>query len=90
MEAGLQCSGSTFGSFDEVSGRKQGCVLASALTAILMTAFSDCDAGVRKEYPTDGGLLNIRRFGAKAKVCDTIIKCLLCAGDCALFAHSEE
>ena len=95
MKARVQSSGSTSGSFDVVSGVKQGCVLAPALfnlylTAILIVAFSDCDTGVRMEYRTDGGLLNIRRFGAKTKVYETIIRCLLYADDCALFAHSEK
>ena len=42
------------------------------------------------EYHKDAGLLNICHFGAKTKVYETIIRWLLYADDCALFAHSEE
>ena len=95
MKARVQSSGLTSGSLDVVNGVKQGCVLAPALfnlylTAILIAAFSECDTGVRVEYRTDGGLLNIRCFGATTKVYETIIRCLLYADDCVLFAHSEE
>ena len=92
MKARVQPSGSTSGSFDAVSGVKQGCILVTALfnfylTAILIVAFSDFDDGVRIEHHTDGGLLNIHRFGAKTKVYETMIRYLLHADDCALFAH---
>ena len=91
----VQSSGSTSGSFDVVNGVKQGCVFALALfnlylTVILMVGFSDCDTSVLMEYRTDGGLLNICRFGAKTKLCETMIKCLLYADDRVLFVHSEE
>ena len=95
MKVIVQSCGSTSDEFDVVSGVKQGCVLAPALfnlylTAILTVAFEDCDTGLRFEYRTDGGLLNIRRFGAKTKVRDAFINILAFADDCALFAHSED
>ena len=95
MKARVQSGGSTSDNFDVVSGVKQGCVLAPAffnlyLTAILTVAFGNCDTGLRFEYRTDGGLFNIRRFGAKTKVRDTSIRMLLYADDSALLAHSED
>ncbi|CAH8668347.1 unnamed protein product [Dicrocoelium dendriticum] len=49
-----------------------------------------CAYGVRVEHRIDGGLLNIRRFGARTLVCETTICMLLFADDCALFSHSAD
>ena len=45
---------------------------------------------IQFEYRMDGRLLNIRRFGAASRLHQYIIRMLLFADDCALFAHSEE
>ncbi|CAI2737188.1 unnamed protein product, partial [Dicrocoelium dendriticum] len=74
MRARVQLSGETSDDFTVVSGVKQGCVLAPALFNIYLHAMLSCafDAacayGVRVEHRIDGGLLNIRRFGARTLV----------------------
>ncbi|CAH8492886.1 unnamed protein product [Dicrocoelium dendriticum] len=96
MRARVQLSGETSDDFAVVSGVKQGCVLAPALFNIYLHAMLSCafDAacayGVRVEHRIDGGLLNIRRFGARTLVCETTIRMLLFADDCALFSHSAD
>ncbi|CAH8611136.1 unnamed protein product [Dicrocoelium dendriticum] len=96
MRARVQLSGETSDDFAVVTVVKQGCVLAPALFNIYLHAMLSCafDAacayGVRVEHRIDGGLLNVRRFGARTLVCDTAIRMLLFADDCALFSHSAD
>ena len=77
------------------SGAKQSCVWAPVsfnlyLTAILIAASSDYNAGECIEYRTDWGPLNIHHFGARTAVCKTMIRRLVYADLCALFAYDEE
>ena len=93
MKAKVKCPGANSDEFDIITGVKQGCVLAPTLfslflTAIITLSFSDSDSGIDIEYRMDGRLLNVHRFGAKSLVCDSTVRMLLFADDCALFAHT--
>lgn len=57
--------------------------------AILKEAFADCVDAIRIRFRTDGGLYNLSRLRAKAKVRDAFIRELLYADNCAPFAHSN-
>ena len=74
---------------------KQRCVLAPVLFAIyifvlLNYAFKDSTDGVSIKSRTDGGLLNIKRFGAKTKISQHLLCELLFADDAALVSHSRQ
>ena len=79
--------------FAVTNGAKQGYVLAPTLFGIvfalmLQYAFRNLEAGVYLQVRSDGGVFNIRRFNAKTKVTERIIREFLFPDDCALFAHS--
>ena len=79
--------------FTITNGAKQGCVLAPTLFGIvfalmLQYAFHDLDLGVYLHVRTDGGVFNLRRFSARTKLTEYLIRDLLFADDCALTAHS--
>ncbi|XP_072106353.1 LOW QUALITY PROTEIN: uncharacterized protein [Mobula birostris] len=80
--------------FPVTNGVKQGCVLAPTLfsmmfTAMLNDAFQDSDAGISLKYRADGKLFNLRRLQTIPKVKETVLRDVLFAGDCALYAGSE-
>ena len=77
------------------NGVKQGCVLAPTLFSILFSvvlndAFKNIREGVRVEFRTTGGVLNLRRLQAKTKVSKSLLRELLFADDCALVGHTYE
>ena len=75
---------------------KQGCVLASMLfsmmlSAMLSDAFRDCEVGIDIRYRTDGRLFNPRRLQAITKVRETVLRDFLFADDYALnVSHEQE
>ena len=82
---------------DEISvenGVKQGDIPAPTLfsiyfTVLLMNAFSDCDVGVLLQFRTSGKVFNLRRFNAKSKVFQDLVRELLYADDADFLAHTE-
>ena len=57
---------------------------------MLMDAFDEVDRGVYIQFRTDGNVFNVRRFQARTKVLEMLIRDLLFADDCALLAHTLE
>ena len=57
---------------------------------MLYVAFKNCDKGVYLQTHSDGNIFNLRRFNAKTKVSDVLIRDLLFADYCALVAHTIE
>ena len=57
---------------------------------MLHVAFRNCDKGVYLLTRSDGNIFNLRRFNAKTKVSDVLIRELLFADDCVLVAHTNE
>ena len=82
--------------FPLTNGVKQGCVLASTLfsmmlSAMLTDAFQDGDNGIPIKYRFDGKLFNLaRRLQAKSKVQTEVLDEFLFADDMAKDAPSEE
>ena len=76
------------------NGVKQGDIPAPILFSIyfamaLIYAFKNCDLGVYIRFITSGKVFNIRRFGAKTKVFEALIRELLYADDADFVAHTE-
>ena len=57
---------------------------------MLQYAFRELDLGVYLQVRFDGGVFNFRRFSARTKITEFLIRDLLCADDCALSTHSLE
>ena len=60
------------------------------IPAILWFAFHDCNLGVMIRFRTTGKVFDRRRFNAKLKTSDCLIRELLYADDADLVAHSVE
>ena len=95
MKGTVSFNGEESEPFSILSGVKQGCVLAPVLFSIyfsilLSYAFKDSTDGIHIQTRTDGRLFNIRRFGAKTKLHQHLIRELLFADDAALVSHSKE
>ena len=95
MSASVIDSGASSKSLAVTNGIKQGCILAPLLfniffSVMLHAAFRNCDKGVYLQKRSDGNIFNLRRFNAKTKVSDILIRDLLFADDCALVAHTIE
>ena len=93
MKGTVVFNGESSEPFSILSGVKQGCVLAPVLfniyfSVLLNYAFRNSTDGVPFQSRTDGGLLNIRRFGAKTKLHHLLIRELLFADDAALVSHT--
>ena len=81
--------------FEITNGAKQGCVLAPTLFGIIFAfmlryAFNNLDKGIYLQVRSDGKVFNIRRFSARTKLSEMLIRDFLFADDCALSAHSLE
>ena len=74
--------------FPVTNGIKQGCVLASTLvsmmlSALLTDAFQDCDNGIHIRYRFNGNLFNLRRLQAKPNVQTEVLDEFLSVDDMA-------
>ena len=95
MHARLCISGNYPERFCVTSGLKQGCVIAPILftlffAATLGEALPSSAEVILIRFRTDGGIFNIRRLKAKTKVYLQLIRELLLADDCGVFAHTED
>ena len=95
MLARVQNDGEFSDPFPVTNGVKQGCVLASTLfsmmlSAMLTDAFQDGDNGIPITYHFDGKLFNLRRLQAKSKVQTEVLDEFLFADDMAKGAPTEE
>ena len=95
MKGTISFNGKDSEPFPIRSGVKQGCVLAPVLfgiyfSVVLNYAFRNSTDGIPVQSRTDGGLLNIRRFGAKTKLTHHLIRDLLFADDAAIVSHTHQ
>lgn len=95
MQGRVSSNGEVSEAFSISNGVKQGCVIAPSLFALffhamLQEAFKDCSEGVSIQFRCDGSVFNLARLRAKTKVQSALLRELLYADDCGLFAHSEE
>ena len=93
MEVAVNAGGLITEYFEVKCGVKQGDLIAPTLfsiffSAVLMHAFKDCTFGVYIKYRTTGKLFNLRRFTAKTKTFQCIVRDLLYADDCDLVSDS--
>ena len=96
MHSGMQASvvQGTYHSnkFAVMNGVKQGCVLASTLfslylSAVLEIAFDDSLDGVSSQTRHNTDLFNVAHFKARTKTSQKIVKEMLFADSSALVAH---
>lgn len=95
MRGSVVFDGDSLSPFGVNRGVRQGCVLAPTLfgiffSALLMSAFRDCDVGVHLHTREDGRLFNINLLKSKNKRLEIITRELLYADDAALVANTEE
>ena len=95
MMANVSIGGGVSESLSFTNGVKQGCVLASMLfsiflSAILDEAFRDMGGGVYIQSRQSADLFNVAHFRAETKTTRTLMRELLFADDSALVAHSAE
>lgn len=95
MKGTISFNGENSEPFSIHSGVKQGCVLAPVLfgiyfSVLLEYAFKNSTDGIPIQTRTDGGLLNIRRFGEKTKLSHHLIRDLLFADDAAIVSHTSQ
>jgi hypothetical protein len=50
----------------------------------------ECLYGIRVNFRTNGGLFNLQRLRTKTKIREQLVRELLFADDCGIFAHSVE
>ena len=63
-------------------------ILFGIVFPLMLHAFRDLELGIYLQVRCDGGIFNIRRFSARTKLTEFLIRDLLFADDCALSAHS--
>ena len=63
------------------------CFPSISLAVLLMFAFNDCDTSIYLRFRTSGKVYNLRRFDAKTKNFETLIRELLYADDAVFVAH---
>ena len=95
MKARVNFNGSLSEPISIDNGVKQGDIPAPMLFSIyfamcLVFAFQYCDIGVYIRFRTSGKVFNLRRFNAKSKVFQALVRDLLYADDADLIAHTEE
>ena len=95
MQTRVQNDGEYSEPFPVTNGVKQGCVMATALfsmmlSAMLTDAFQDVDAGFPIRLRFNGKLLNLRRLQAQSKVQTDVVDKLLYADNLAENAKSEK
>ena len=59
-------------------------------SVVLLHTFADCPHGIYIRYRMSGKLFNIRRFAARTKTLQAVIRDLLYADDCDLVSHTEQ
>ena len=89
----VQFSGSFSEPFENRSGVKQGCFIATMLVGtffglMLKHAFDTTTEGIYLRTRSDGRLFNLARLGAKTKVSEVFI--MLFADDAAVATHTKE
>ena len=95
MKARISFNGQLSGEIPIENGVKQGDILAPTLFSIffatlLAHAFQNCDEGVYLRFRTTGSVFDLRRFNAKSKTFQTLIRELLYADDADFIAHTEK
>ena len=95
MKARVNFNGSLSEPISIDNGVKQEDIPAPMLFSIyfamcLVFAFQYCDIGVYIRFRTSGKVFNLRRFNAKSKVFQALVRDLLYADDADLIAHTEE
>ena len=95
MKAQVNFNGQLSEQISVDNGVKQGDIPAPTLfsihlSAILWFAFHDCNLGVMIRFRTTGKVFDLRRFNAKSKTSDCLVRELLFADDADLVARSAE
>ena len=95
MIANVSVGGEVSESFTDTNGVKQGCVLATTLlyiflSAMIYEAFRDMGDGVYIQSRHGADLFNVAHFRAKTKTTRIVMRELLFADGSALVAHSAE
>ena len=95
MKAQVNFNGSLSNPIAVDNGVKQGDIPAPTLFSIYFAvalgyAFQDCDRAVYIRFRTTGKVFNLRRFSAKSKTFQALVREFLYADDADLVAHSEE
>ena len=95
MKARISFNGHLSDTFQVDNGVKQGDIPAPTLFSIffavmLSHAFQDCNRGILLHFRTTGKVFNLRRFNARSKTFDILVRELLYADDANFLAHSEE
>ena len=94
MKARVICNGQLSDDLAVENGVKQGDICAPTLFSIyfavlLSHAFKDCDLGVQLVFRTTGRVFNLRRFNARSKVFQVLMRELLYADDVDFLTHTE-
>ena len=95
MTANVSVGGEVLESFSVTNGVKQGCVLASTLISIFLSAmfgeaFRDMGDGVYMQSRQSVDLFNVAHFRTKTNITRILMRQLLFADDSTLVAHSAE
>ena len=95
MKAQVNFNGSLSDPIAIDNGVKQGDIPAPMLFSIYFAAalgyaFQDCDLGAYLHFRTSGKVFNLRRFSAKSKTFQTLVREFLYADDADLVAHTEQ
>ena len=95
MKAQVNFNGQLSEQISVDNGVKQGDIPAPTLfsiyySAMLWFAFLDYNLGVMIRFHTTGKVFGLRRFNAKSKTSDCLVRKLLYADDADLVAHSVE
>jgi hypothetical protein len=95
MKARVTFNGSLSDEICIDNGVKQGDIPAPTLfsiyfSVVLAYAFQDCDIGIQLRFRTTGKVFNLRRFKARSKTFQLLVRELLYADDADFVAHTEE